>query len=323
MRTGLPRLLAAVLLALAATRPGWTMQFSTGTSPRGNVYVMARGEIHQGDAAALQRVLGRLAGGKAPAGMLVDSPGGSVGAGAELAELIHHAGLPVGVLSNSKCASACFLLLAASPQRSAGASALVGVHSASVAGRENALSLAVTTAMAREAGRYGVPPGILGKMVQATPGRMEWLTHEDLESMAVRILREGEEPADAAPAAPRPPPAPPAQVALFQGALFCGRSAARVSLRVTELSAAAGRAVLSFAPAEALPALPAGAFALAGRLDLSGGAIELKPDAWMSPQPAGFEMVGLSGQSEDGGRTFTGRATPGAGCTVFTLRRVG
>ena len=66
--------------------------------------------------------------------------------------------------------------------------------------------MGITTAFARYAADYGVPPAIIGKMVQTEPGRMAWLTPSDLQPMGVALL-----PA-AAPQA-QPLPAAPAQAA--------------------------------------------------------------------------------------------------------------
>jgi hypothetical protein len=55
--------------------------------------------------------------------------------------------------------------------------ALIGVDSTSGEnGQENLTLMAFTTAFARDAAAYGVPPAIIGKMVQTDPGRMAWLT---------------------------------------------------------------------------------------------------------------------------------------------------
>ena len=63
--------------------------------------------------------------------------------------------------------------------------ALVGVHSASENGEENLTSMGLTTALAREAVAYGVPPATIGKMVGTEPGRIAWLTQSDLKPMGV------------------------------------------------------------------------------------------------------------------------------------------
>ena len=102
--------------------------------------------------------------------LALDSPGGQVSEGVQLADLIRTRKVPVVIPSNSQCVSACFLLLAASPHRMAASDALVGVHSANENQQETDTSLAVTTLMARDAAKNGIPPAIIGKMVETTPG---------------------------------------------------------------------------------------------------------------------------------------------------------
>ena len=51
-------------------------------------------------------------------------------------------------------------------------------------------------------------------------------------------------------------------------------------------------------------------------------AMALAPVQWVS-QPAGYRWFGLTGRSDDGGRTFSGRVTDSSACNSFTFRRVG
>ena len=92
------------------------------------------------------------------------------------------------------CASACFLVFAAGVGRTAFESARIGVHSVSDSGDDNLLAQAFTTLFARDAAAYGVPAGIIGKLVVTPPNGMTGLSHVELRQMGVEI-----EP-DAAPA---------------------------------------------------------------------------------------------------------------------------
>src|SRR5580704_5576032 len=126
----LHRLLAPLLtVQLAGTAAA--MQFQQGTTKDGDYFISAEGEIHDGDLRQFQRALDAVPAGKRLAGVLLDSPGGDLREGARIAEQIHDSRLMVLVTSHGTCASACFLMLAASPRRIAGVNALVGVHSAS------------------------------------------------------------------------------------------------------------------------------------------------------------------------------------------------
>jgi len=173
-------------IALGAA-PARALQFDTTAITSTEVVIGGRGPIVKGDAARLEQALASVPPGKRLVALALDSPGGSVVEGEQLAHLIRAHMLPVVIPSNTQCVSACFLLFAASTRRLAAADALVGVHSANEDGRETDTSLAVTTLMARVAGEMGIPPAIIGKMVETTPGRVTWLTHEDLTSMDVVV----------------------------------------------------------------------------------------------------------------------------------------
>jgi len=419
-----PGLAAWMIGLFGMTLPAQAMQFEPVTISASAVAISGRGEIVGGDTARLGKALAAVPPGKRLLGLSLDSPGGMVVEGERLAHLIRARGLSVLIPPHSQCALACFLLLAASPSRFAAVDALVGVHSVSENGKETDSSLAVTTLMARDAAELGVPPAIIGKMVETTPGRIEWLTRADLVSMDVTML-DGDapdsRPARTAPAAPAPAPAvapaatpdpgfaagadarrawdawmaglhgpyrdgagfalaqigvprpvscrgpnaaslgdftlgceaarqrlAPVEASLrghpdylagwngtvpggaptepveveYQGAYFCGRQMARLTLKVfARPGAPRRRALFSFGPQPASPEVPSGAFLVEGVIDAHGGALTLTPIQWVS-RPAGYTWLGLSGRSEDGGRTFSGQVTGGAGCSAFTLQHV-
>jgi len=193
------------------------MQFEQIHVSASEVIIGGRGEIIEGDQRRLDQALAAVPAGQTLLSLAIDSPGGSVMEGETMSRTIHSRGLKVLIPSNSKCVSACFLLFAASPHRLAAADALIGVHSANEGGQETGNSLAITTLMARRASELGIPSAIIGKMVQTTPGRVEWLTHEDLLSMDVTVFSgdavsasraAGSATASLRPAAPAPAPAP-------------------------------------------------------------------------------------------------------------------
>jgi hypothetical protein len=427
------RLPAIALIGLLTShaRPAAALQFDQVAYKPGEVIIVARGPIIPGDDTRLTGALAGIPKATRVFALALDSPGGSVAEAELLAGIIRHQALPVVVSSNSTCASACFLLLAAATRRSAAMDALIGVHSASDDGQETTASLAATTEMARYASQLGVPPLILGKMVQTTPGRVEWLTKSDLVSMGVAVFDASNAPSAPAPSIgatiPRTAGTPVASApsdtsaiaasrgfvqgnadrrawdtwlaaqrgayrdgaaswesrheaaqaascsartdgsggeflrgceaarkrlaaadarratdpdyrngwnavldtqasdtrpeAEFRGAFFCARGPATVSLKVVVSAASAPRkAIFSFGPTATNRNVSYGTFVVEGRIDLAGGLLELHPVSWIA-QPAGYEMVGLQGRSGDGGRTFAGRVTDAAGCTLFTLRR--
>jgi hypothetical protein len=194
MRSSLIAGLVCLLGVALPGAPARALQFDLVALSPTEVIIDGQGPIVEGDTARLQQALAAVPQTQRFLALALDSPGGSVAEGEQLASLIHARGLPVVIPSNSKCVSACFLLLAASPRRMAAADALVGVHSASVDGQENDTSLAVTTLIARDAGALGIPPAIVGKLVETKAASVEWLTHDDLRSMNVTIF-DGDTPA--------------------------------------------------------------------------------------------------------------------------------
>ena len=332
----LPRASALVtalfLMASAAVRPAEAMQFEVVNVSPSEVLLGGRGPIVRGDAARLEAALASVPPGKRVLALAVDSPGGTVVDGAELAHIIRNRALPVVVPSNSKCASACFLLFVASPRRLAANDALIGVHSASDDGNDNEVAMAMTTAMARAAAELGAPPVIVGKMVQTAPARMEWLTPQDLASMGVVIyddadptaaVRGSKAAAAQAPAlVPRVAPQATGFEAEFRGAIFCDRQPTRLELKLLPTSDAAHRrALYTLGPSTTGRPGPTGTFTIEGRVDLAGGAIDLRPTT-SGPRSELLGPLGLEGRSEDGGKTFTGRVTTNPRCTLFTLKRM-
>jgi hypothetical protein len=105
-----------------------------------------------------------------------------------LAAAIRRLGVPVVVPATGVCASACFILFAASPSRYYIPGVRIGVHSATEGGHETLDSMGITTAMARSAAEMGVPDAIIGRMVRTPPGNVAWLSETELLAMgAVRI----------------------------------------------------------------------------------------------------------------------------------------
>jgi hypothetical protein len=323
-------LCAAFAAEVIGARAASAMQFDVEPLEDNRVVIAARGPIVRGDTIRLSQTVAKIPQGRRVIALALDSPGGSVLEGAQLADLIRLSELPVFIGPSSKCASACFLLLAASPRKYAANDALVGVHSASEGGEDTFGAEAITTQMARLAASYGVPPAIIGKMVQTEPDRVEWLTHADLASMGVRILGESDETAADPPDAPTLPraaaPPPPTDgashapdAATLKGAYFCstGPVALNISVGAGD-EARPTRAIVTLGPMPTNPSIEASSYIAEVRLKPN---FELKPIAWLK-QPTSGEMVALTGTSSDGGAVFVGHANAGSSCSLFELSRV-
>ena len=191
----------AVVLLGSAGRAA-AMEFRAVPLPQqpGKVALLMQGAFEPNDAARLRAL--RLPAGQQIALVVLNSPGGAVIAGRDMARFLRTRGVPVLVPKNAVCASACFLLFAAASTKIAEPGARIGVHSASVSGgRETTDTLGVTTLMAREAAAYGVSPAITGRMVTTKPGDMAWLTPDELRLMGVRIEGDVAPPGVGAPGA--------------------------------------------------------------------------------------------------------------------------
>jgi hypothetical protein len=99
----------------------------------------------------------------------LNSSGGNLYESAVIAEIVRKGKISTSVLSNSVCASACFVIFAAGNKKFAHYTAQIGIHGASdERGRETVQSNAATVGMARAVKDLGVPANIIGKMVVHT-----------------------------------------------------------------------------------------------------------------------------------------------------------
>ena len=173
--------------------------------------VGASGDIVDGDS---DRLLGAMFSvpKEATATVLVlNSPGGSPIAAERLAILIHQFKFTVLVGSAGVCASACFLLFAASTSKFYMDGSRIGVHGASVNEQETSTALSVTTLMARDAAAYGVPASIIEKMVTTEASEIAWLSEDELDAMGAHRLVLPQTPPPSVPsAAPYDSPFTPA-----------------------------------------------------------------------------------------------------------------
>jgi hypothetical protein len=204
--------LFCVLCLIPRAHRAHAMQFEQVQISPTDIIIGGRGQVISGDKGRFDQTLAAIPPGHQVVALAVDSPGGNVEEAKLLAAAVHARRLTVVIPHNSKCASACFLLLVASPHRLAASDALVGVHSASEDGAETDLAWIVTRQMARDSAALGIPPAIIGKMVATTPGRVEWLTTADLMQMNVTIFDGDLRTAmrQASPAYPAVAPATPA-----------------------------------------------------------------------------------------------------------------
>jgi hypothetical protein len=99
----------------------------SATSSEGKDLVFLDGEIEPGDAQSLRNVIKRSNdANRLVSAIRLNSPGGNLGEGARLADMIRYGHIPTVVPAGAQCASACFLVFAAGPEKYASYSANVG-----------------------------------------------------------------------------------------------------------------------------------------------------------------------------------------------------
>ena len=177
---------AAVIAGLlAAHSVADAASITSNATKRGKVIVSLSGEIADGDADKLRTIIKSANdAGHLVSSIRLDSPGGTIGEGVKLAQLVRYGKIASVVVNGTKCASACFIVFAAGDPKYVSYGASVGVHGASnEAGKETVESSAATVSMARIVKDLGVPAPIIGKMVVTPPDQIVWLTPEDLRSM--------------------------------------------------------------------------------------------------------------------------------------------
>lgn len=177
--------------ALCCGPPAASSEITTSPGRDGSVVIRIQGQIRPGDADLFVASVKRAkAAGKTVESVRLDSTGGRLVEGAQIAGAIRVAGFSTSISPGAVCASACFLAFAAGDPKFAGEGALIGVHKASDrGGQETALSDAATLSMARFARELGVPSLIIGRMVSTSPRQIAWLDARDLRSMGVKIVR--------------------------------------------------------------------------------------------------------------------------------------
>jgi hypothetical protein len=119
----------------------------------------------------------------------LDSPGGDVRAGYEIALLVRNSGILSFVPTGSICASSCFMVFMAGNGRFHGENVKIGVHSASDSLRqETDGAMSATVLMSRFLSDLGTPPAIIGRLVTARPSEIAWLSGPELQEIARVVL---------------------------------------------------------------------------------------------------------------------------------------
>jgi len=177
----------AVFISFAVVTTAASADLRSYTSKEGNEIVTLVGTIDVGDAQMLETIIKTANDhSRKVAAIRLNSPGGILGEGRKLADLVRYGKIATVVAAGSQCASACFLVFAAGIEKFANYNSNVGVHCASdQAGVESA----ATALMGDIAKKFGVPDSIIDKMMVTPPDEIVWLSPRDLRSMGVILDR--------------------------------------------------------------------------------------------------------------------------------------
>jgi hypothetical protein len=184
------RIFLSTILICSAVTAGSAAEVTAVNSKDGKTRLDLVGEILAGDSDKLKAEIQKANdANRLVATIRLNSEGGNLVEGVTLADIIRRGRIATSVTANSTCASACFIIFAAGTEKFASYQAKIGVHGASDAnGRETSNSNSATIGMARVIKDFGVPPGIVGKMVVTPPDQMVWLTVDDLRSMETKMF---------------------------------------------------------------------------------------------------------------------------------------
>ena len=179
----------AMALVLGLSVPAQAAKIGTTTNGEGNIVLTLEGEIKEGDAKALQKLIDDAKwNNQTVVALRLNSPGGVILEGVNIADVVNDNNLATVVMNHTYCASACFLAFAAGHEKFASATSGLGVHGASEEnGKESEGSRAATIIMAKLLKMMHVPPAIIGKMVITEPSEMVWLKLEDLKEWNVKV----------------------------------------------------------------------------------------------------------------------------------------
>jgi len=170
--------------------PANAADLKTSALKDGRIVIAISGDIGEGDTDAFKAAI-KVANdaGKLVSSVRLNSPGGNLLEGLQLAEVVKYAKMATNVGQGATCASACFLIFAAGENKFANYTAQIGVQGSSdEKGRETTQSGAATVSMARVAKELGVPAAIIGRMVVTPPNEMVWLSPADLQSMGTTMV---------------------------------------------------------------------------------------------------------------------------------------
>lgn len=171
----------AACAALALTSTAQAIEIYPMKEFSTSIYIT--GNIEYGDEAFLLKVLQERQGkGQATEFAVLNSPGGNMHAGMEMALLMKGWGIKTVVGADEACASACMLMYAGGVQRYAWRGALLGVHGASTTINGYTEDTGDgTVRLAKMMAFLGAPDSVIALLVVTSSDDMTWLDNQAVQ----------------------------------------------------------------------------------------------------------------------------------------------
>jgi hypothetical protein len=178
--------IVALTLSIMLAAPGRAATVGLADGHGGRTVLAIAGAITEADPVVIDAVLQLASRAHKPVKMvMISSPGGNFIAGLEIADRIHHLGLPV--LVRGECLSACAFVALASRNLRLSGGGKVGVHQAyDPAGSPD---FEATRFAARLLRSFGARNSAIAKMLATPPDKMAILSLRDLGASAAGIGR--------------------------------------------------------------------------------------------------------------------------------------
>jgi hypothetical protein len=179
---------ATLVICLAFVYSAEAANLASSAPSDGKTVVTLSGEVAQGDADVLGKLL--KAGndrGHRVAGIRLNSTGGNLLEGIMLGRLVSEGKIATIVDEGAKCTAACFVVFVAGSPKYVHERAAVGVHGAAeTSGEETMPSRSAALSTAEIVKEFGVPAGIIEKLVVTPRQQVVWLSPDELRLMGLK-----------------------------------------------------------------------------------------------------------------------------------------
>lgn len=121
-------------------------------------------------------------------GLRLNSAGGQILEAINIAKAIRSAEIAAVVGRNRDCLSACALIFAYATEKWADSSSRIGVHCASLDGKQTVESDALTAMLVRDLKTVGTPDSVISKTIVTPPDEIALLSLTEIQAMGGKIV---------------------------------------------------------------------------------------------------------------------------------------